>query len=176
MTPPCWPLCHTIQQPPVCTLRTVYTARNTIQDTRCSMLTIIGPIWMSTTTWDSLIIPPDNPSPLCIQSYIPSVSDLRNGGVCQRTTYEHSVPAYAVPVLGMMSLHTHRRSVKRVKVVGLNGQTSQGRGIDVTTSPDFPALETTPGRNVNSMPLSTLLSLLLLNSQITSLTLPRKRR
>ena len=64
---------------------------------------------------------------------------------------------------------------QRVKVVGLNSQTSQGRGIDVTTSPDFPALETTPVRNVNGMPVSTLLSLLLLNSQITSLTLPRKR-
>ena len=50
-------------------------------------------------------------------------------------------------------------TVKRVKVVGLYSQTSQGRGIDVTTSPDFPALETTPGQNVNGMPLSTLLSL-----------------
>ena len=79
-----------------------------------------------------------------------------------------------VHVLGMML--AHGRPVKRVKVVGLNSQTSQGRGIDVTTSPDFRTLEMTPGQNVNNMPLSTLLSLLLLNSQITSLTLPRKRR
>ena len=124
--------------------------------------------------------PPDNPSPLCIQSYIPSISNPRNGGVCQRTTYEHSVPTYSVPVdphtrapyghdsrtspcfgndvaprtlshtsqgCGTLQSNESRSwysTVKLVKVVGLYSQTSQGRGIDVTTSPDFTAPQNDP--------------------------------
>ena len=86
-----------------------------------------------------------------------------------------------VQVLGMMSLHRH--SVKRVKVVGLYSQTSQGRGTlqsnksrlwDSTVKlvkvvgwtsrlvRTLPPLTTTPGQNVNGMPLGILLSLLLL--------------
>ena len=76
-----------------------------------------------------------------------------------------------VHVSGMIS--PHGRSVIRVKVVGLYSQTSQGHGIDVMTSPDLLPLTTTPMRNVNGMPLSILLSLLLLNSHQNSLPLQR---
>ena len=131
-----------------------------------------------------------------------SVNAQLTSTVFLRTQYLLSrIPAHCtgmlvirVHVLGMMSLHG--RSVKRVKVVGLYSQTSQGRGTlqsnesrlwDSTVKlvkvvgwtsrlvRTFLPLTTTPRWNINGMPLGILLSLLLLNSQITSLTLPRKR-
>ena len=142
-----------------------------------------------------MIGPPKNIDGLCVNAQLTTTVSLltqyRSNCI---PTHRTGMLVVRVHVSGMMS--PHGRSVIRVKVVGLYSQTSQGRGtlqssesrswhstvklvkvvgLTLRLVRTLPPLKTTPGRNVNGMPLSILLSLLLLNSHQNSLALQRSR-